>query len=386
MTTTNAATAGRDTGMPTPIAELFAEAERQLNICNACRYCEGYCAVFPALERRTILTPGDISHLANLCHDCRACLYACMYAPPHEFAINPPKILSELRTHTWDEGVATPATLLPARKQGRRAALTALIITTAIIVALTAATEGLSHLWTARTGPTSPYAIISYPALLAVMTAPFLWAAIALVRAAGHHWQHTRGPLRDLWNLPAWKNTIIEAGQLRYLKGGGADCQYPTQTHSPIRRRLHAAIAYGFTACLISTISAGIYQDIVGTQPPYHWASIPVITGTLGGTALVIGSIGLTILKSRTDPEATDKTMTTRDYNLLAALTILGTTGLATLATRTTTTYGIILTIHLATVSTAFAITPYTKFNHATYRLLALLQDNIERNEEAKAE
>ena len=33
--------------------DLLAEAERQLDICNACRYCEGYCAVFPALERRT---------------------------------------------------------------------------------------------------------------------------------------------------------------------------------------------------------------------------------------------------------------------------------------------------------------------------------------------
>ena len=30
----------------------FAEADRQLTICNACRYCEGYCAVFPALERQ----------------------------------------------------------------------------------------------------------------------------------------------------------------------------------------------------------------------------------------------------------------------------------------------------------------------------------------------
>ncbi len=82
--------------------ELFAEAERQLNICNACRYCEGYCAVFPALERRTVLETGDITHLANLCHDCRACYYACMYAPPHEFALNPPEILAEARLATYE--------------------------------------------------------------------------------------------------------------------------------------------------------------------------------------------------------------------------------------------------------------------------------------------
>ena len=59
-----------------PLTGLFAEADRQLTICNACRYCEGYCAVFPALERRRELTGGDITHLADLCHDCRDCFTA----------------------------------------------------------------------------------------------------------------------------------------------------------------------------------------------------------------------------------------------------------------------------------------------------------------------
>jgi citrate/tricarballylate utilization protein len=58
----------------------FEEAERQLTICNSCRYCEGYCAVFPALERLTTVTSGDAVFLANLCHDCRACHQACAYS------------------------------------------------------------------------------------------------------------------------------------------------------------------------------------------------------------------------------------------------------------------------------------------------------------------
>ncbi len=69
---------------------LVAEAQRVLAICNACRYCEGYCAVFPALERRLAFDEGDIHYLANLCHNCGACLYACQYAPPHEFAAELP--------------------------------------------------------------------------------------------------------------------------------------------------------------------------------------------------------------------------------------------------------------------------------------------------------
>ena len=68
-----------------------------MNICNACRYCEGYCAVFPAMERRLTFSEADINYLANLCHNCAECYYACQYAPPHEFAVNVPKVFAEIR-------------------------------------------------------------------------------------------------------------------------------------------------------------------------------------------------------------------------------------------------------------------------------------------------
>ena len=41
---------------------------------------------------------ADIMYLANLCHNCGACLYACQYAPPHEFAVNVPRVLAQVRT------------------------------------------------------------------------------------------------------------------------------------------------------------------------------------------------------------------------------------------------------------------------------------------------
>src|SRR5215471_15629951 len=84
-------------------------------ICNACRYCEGYCAVFPAMERRLNFTESDIHYLANLCHNCAECYYACQYAPPHEFAVNVPKVFAEIRaksyrSYAWPKyvSVATP--------------------------------------------------------------------------------------------------------------------------------------------------------------------------------------------------------------------------------------------------------------------------------------
>ena len=70
-----------------PASELLIEARRQLNVCNACRYCVGYCAVYPALTERRSLATGDLVYLANLCFECRACYYACQYAPPHEFGV-----------------------------------------------------------------------------------------------------------------------------------------------------------------------------------------------------------------------------------------------------------------------------------------------------------
>jgi Fe-S oxidoreductase len=63
-------------------------------VCNACRYCEQYCPVFPAMEERREFARVDLAYLANLCHNCGECLYACQYAPPHEFGINVPRTLA----------------------------------------------------------------------------------------------------------------------------------------------------------------------------------------------------------------------------------------------------------------------------------------------------
>jgi citrate/tricarballylate utilization protein len=82
-------------------AAMVEEGQRMASICNACRYCEGFCAVFPALERRLSFAEGDLTYLANLCHNCGSCYYACQYAPPHEFQLNFPKMLAEIRGESY---------------------------------------------------------------------------------------------------------------------------------------------------------------------------------------------------------------------------------------------------------------------------------------------
>ena len=73
-----------------------------MGICNSCRYCEGYCAVFPAMERRAEFSRADIDFLANLCDNCGACYYAYQYAPPHAFAINVPRALAQVRLENYE--------------------------------------------------------------------------------------------------------------------------------------------------------------------------------------------------------------------------------------------------------------------------------------------
>src|ERR1700750_1367827 len=49
---------------------ILEETDRLMTVCNSCRYCEGLCAVFPAMEMRRAFSDGDLDYLANLCHGC----------------------------------------------------------------------------------------------------------------------------------------------------------------------------------------------------------------------------------------------------------------------------------------------------------------------------
>src|SRR5687767_11295063 len=83
--------------------KLLRQGEHVMTVCNACRYCEQYCPVFPAMEQRRTFSGADLNYLANLCHNCGECLYACQYAPPHEFGINVPRTLAAIRLRSYEE-------------------------------------------------------------------------------------------------------------------------------------------------------------------------------------------------------------------------------------------------------------------------------------------
>ena len=365
--------------------ELFTEAERQLNICNSCRYCEGYCAVFPALERRTLLDTGDITQLANLCHDCRACFHACMYAPPHEFAVDPPRILSAVRLASYDRYLPSVRGLQPGWSRGWPARVAAVVLVGVALLVLVAATEGLGALW--RHG--RPYQVIPYPALLVVVLLPTVCSVAVLLRGFALYWREVHGPLRGLADCRALGTALAAAARLRNMRGGGEECYPPADdlspagqlpaSPSPARRRLHGAVAGGFALCFAATVAAAFEQDILGLAPPYPLLSVPVILGTAGGLSMLAGCAGLTCLRRRSGPATPGAGPGIADYGLLFGLGLLALTGLLTLLLRATPAFGLILVIHLATIVVCFTIAPYTRFVHAGYRYLALVADAIEQ-------
>jgi len=87
----------------------LAEADRLMVVCNSCRYCEGLCAVFPAMEMRRAFPDGDLNYLANLCHGCGACYDDCQFSPPHEFDVNVPKTLAQVRADSYKAYAWPPA-------------------------------------------------------------------------------------------------------------------------------------------------------------------------------------------------------------------------------------------------------------------------------------
>jgi citrate/tricarballylate utilization protein len=362
-----------------PLQDLVAEAQRVLAICNACRYCEGYCAVFPALERRLSFTEGDVHYLANLCHNCGACLYACQYAPPHEFQLDFPRIMAQVRGETYRK-YAWPAALGGLFRRNAVAVAVATIASLVLAFGFLAAFAGTDRFlgaWSDAQG--SFYAILPHGPMTAIFGVVFVAAVAALAAGFARFWRDTGEPMAELLAPAASGSAARDALTLRYLDGGGDGCTYPDAKPSFARRRFHHLTFYGFLLCFAATSVATVYHYAFGWEAPYPFVSLPVLLGTAGGIGLLVGPVGLLALKARRDPELVDPAQTGMDVAFLALLFLTGATGLALLAFRETSAMGTLLAIHLAMVLASFATFPYGKFVHAVYRVAALARFHIER-------
>src|SRR5262245_3429518 len=151
--------------MPSP--DATTEARRVLEICNACRYCEGFCAVFPAMERRREFSLGDLKYLSNLCHDCRGCYYACQYAPPHDFAVNVPRSLAAVRAETYVE-YAWPRPLATLFTRNGTVLSLTVAVGIALVLLLTAYLGAPGGLTNRQSGAGAFYRVIPEGAMIVV--------------------------------------------------------------------------------------------------------------------------------------------------------------------------------------------------------------------------
>lgn len=366
--------------MPTP--EAVQEARREMDICNACRYCEGYCAVFPAMELRRDFSDADLNYLANLCHNCGGCFYSCQYAPPHEFAINVPKTLAQVR----DGSYARYAWPRPMGALFRRNGLiVALVMAGAMagVLLLAMVLQAPGILYGTHAGEGAFYAVVPYHVMLWLGLATFGYSILAITMSVARFWRDCGNGGRAV-GFPAALRALRDILTLRNLGGGGHGCNDRDESFSQVRRWLHHATFYGFLACFAATCVATIYHHGFGWVAPYPFFSIPVALGTLGGLGLMVGTTGLLVVNRTRDPEPNPRELRGASAALIVLLGVTALTGLGLLALRATAAMGVVLAIHLGAVLALFLVLPYSKFVHGAYRMAALLRHAAEQGEQSQ--
>ena len=372
----------------TQMQDLLKEADRQLTICNACRYCEGYCAVWPAMELRRTFKESDILYLANLCFDCRACYYACQFAPPHQFAVNIPEVFSQIRTETYQD-YSWPRLLARMVKSNARAAVIITVACVVAVFALVLLARGPEILFGTRVtavGDNSFYRVVPYLAMTLPAMALSLFALVVFSCGVFRFWRDTRGSPEEMFSWAAFSKASADAFGMRYLKGDGSGCTYPDEQFSHLRRVFHHFTFYGFLLDLASTSVAAIYHNVFHWDSPYAYTSVPVVLGSVGGIALMIGTAGLLYLKWRSDRIPGDGTMMQMDVSFILILFLSAFSGMILLAFRETAAMGTLLAIHLGIIAAFFLMIPYGKLAHVVYRYAALVKNAVEQRRIAAAE
>jgi len=348
-----------------------------MEICNACRYCEGFCAVFPAVELRREFSAGDLSYLANLCHNCKGCYYACQYAPPHQWGVNVPRTLAEVRAESYAE-YAWPKPL--ASMFNRNGTVVSLIVALgiAVVLILSMLLNAPGNFFGAHGAAVgSFYEIIPLWALQVVGIATFGFALVALWMGARNFWRDA-GP-RERIGPVAIAIALWDVLTLKNLGGGGNGCNDNSEVFSMRRRYLHHTMFYGFLLCFAATSTGFVYDTFLGWSAPYRLISAPVLLGTVGGVLMLAGTVGLFAMKLVDDPMPAARRLLGGDVALLMLLAMIALTGLVLLAVRSTGAMGLAMAVHLGFVLAFFLVLPYSKMVHGVYRSAALLRRAVER-------
>ena len=364
--------------VPTPEAEVA----RQLQICNACRYCEGFCAVFPAMTRRLEFPQADVHFLANLCHNCGACLHACQYAPPHEFAVNVPQAMARVRGRTYAEYAWPAAAGALYRRNGLTLSL-ALVAGIALFLLLAVARNGgLGRV----PGAGGFYDLFPHNLLVGLFLPVFAFVVLALGLGVRRFWRDvTPVTSGQPVSTPAAAEAAHDVLRLKYLDGGhGEGCHNEDDAWTHARRRAHHLTFYGFLLCFAATSVATLYHYLLGWHAPYDLPSLPKLLGAAGGVSLMAGTVGLWRLHRRRHPLHGDAAQAPMDLAFIALLFLSAASGMALWLARGTPALALLLCLHLGAVMALFATLPYGKFAHGVFRTAALLRHTVEKRQPSR--
>ena len=352
-----------------------SEADRMLQICNACRYCEGFCAVFPAMTRRIEFTPSVVNYLANLCHNCGACLHACQYAPPHEFGVNIPQVMAQVRKETY-MAYAWPKTFGSLYKKNGLLLSLVTAISICFFLMLSALLNGTLS---SASADGNFYAVFSHNTLALMFGAVFSFSLLAITIGLIRFWcEITPGSISGSAVAEATHDVLT----LKYLGGGhGEGCNNEDDAFSLWRKRFHHFTFYGFMLCFAATSVATVYHYVFYLHAPYSVTSLPVLLGILGGIGLLIGPAGLLYLNLRRNSAHGDASQKPMDRAFIALLFLISASGLALLVYRDTLAMALLLILHLGFVMALFLMMPYSKFAHGFYRMAALLKNAVEKRQ-----
>src|SRR6185369_9997568 len=228
-------------------------------------------------------------------------------------------------------------------------------------------------------GPGAFYKLMPHNAMAALFSAAFLYAILALIMSVRAFWRDIGAPIGGRADGGSIFQAIRDAGELRYLHGGGVGCYNEDERPTDRRKLYHHLTFYGFLLCFAATSVATVYHYLLAREAPYPWWDLPVVLGTLGGLGLILGPIGLLRAKTKRDPALLDESSQGMDVGFIAMLFLTSVTGLALLALRETSAMGPLLALHLGAVFALFITMPYGKFVHGIYRFVALVRYARER-------
>ena len=305
-----------------------------------------------------IFSNSNIQQLSNLCHDCRECFTVCPFTEPHEFNLNIPKLLTEVRYKSYEDNIKPEFMKKLFNKQHTLWGIT-LATTLIFSIAIVFINLGynmfkpitLSNM--GRIIPNFEFKLFSF----------LLYAYVIIMWFyEGYSYFHGISVDNNKTARSGILKAIYDALSHKYFKGGGAGCTYPDDGSSLYRLLFHPMVFFGFIIDLITIL---FYSDFNIILIAIYIAG--AILMFVGSTALLVGKYMSRNNKSGMKPDMFG-------YNFTVALLITGLTGILFLFLSGTLLFPIIFALHIAFISCILLLAPYSKFLHPVFRFLSLVK------------